>query len=61
MLDHTVVAVRLFGPLTLDVNGGRLGPRDFGGVKPKQVLEVLLVRRGRAVHKGPSACAEPGA
>jgi DNA-binding SARP family transcriptional activator len=46
-----VVAVRLFGALSVEIDGVRLGPRDFGGVKPKQVLEVLLVRRGRAVHK----------
>lgn len=46
-----MVAVRLFGSLSVDVGGRRLGPRDFGGRKPKQVLEVLLVQRGRAVPK----------
>lgn len=44
-------AVRLFGPLSVELDGRSLGPRDFGGVKPKQVLEVLLVERGRAVPK----------
>lgn len=46
-----MVAVRLFGPIELNLGGRRLGARDFGGVKPKQVLEVLLVRGGRAVSK----------
>src|SRR5271167_3424429 len=46
-----MVSVRLFGPLAVDVAGASLGPRDFGGVKPKQVLEVLLVQRGRIVPK----------
>jgi hypothetical protein len=26
-----------------------LGPRDFGGVKPKQLLEMLLLEHGRMV------------
>ncbi len=46
-----MAAVRLFGPLALDVDGRCLGPADFGGLKPKQVIEVLLVQRGRAVPK----------
>jgi DNA-binding SARP family transcriptional activator/pimeloyl-ACP methyl ester carboxylesterase len=45
------VPVRMFGPLELQVNGTRLGPRDFGGVKPKQLLEALLLDRGRLVPK----------
>jgi len=51
ILDDIGVGVRLFGPLSVEIDGACLGPQDFGGVKPKQVLEVLLVRRGRAVHK----------
>jgi pimeloyl-ACP methyl ester carboxylesterase/DNA-binding SARP family transcriptional activator len=47
----TRVAVRMFGPLELQVGGARLGPRDLGGVKPKRLLEVLLIERGRAVPK----------
>jgi DNA-binding SARP family transcriptional activator len=46
-----VLTVRLFGPLEIDVGGRSLGPRDFGGIKPKQVLEILLTERGRAVQK----------
>jgi DNA-binding SARP family transcriptional activator len=31
-------------------DGGRtLGPRDFGGARPKQVLEILLAARGHSV------------
>jgi DNA-binding SARP family transcriptional activator len=47
----TAVAVRLFGSLELDVARGTLGARDLGGVKPKQLLEQLLLERGRAVPK----------
>jgi pimeloyl-ACP methyl ester carboxylesterase/DNA-binding SARP family transcriptional activator len=46
-----VVAVRLFGVFEVRVNSQRLGPRDFGGVKPKQLLEVLLVERGHSLAK----------
>jgi DNA-binding SARP family transcriptional activator/pimeloyl-ACP methyl ester carboxylesterase len=41
----------MFGSLELRVDGSRLGARDFGGVKPKQLLEVLLLERGRLVPK----------
>lgn len=44
--------VRLFGPLELETpTGGRLGPRDLGGAKPRRLLEVLLSERGRRVSK----------
>ena len=46
-----MVAVRLFGPIEVRVNLRCLGPRDFGGVKPKQLLEVLLIQRGRPLAK----------
>jgi len=46
-----VVEVRLFGSLAIEVDGRRLGPRDFGGVKPKQLLELLVLGRGRVVSK----------
>src|SRR5205807_2831382 len=40
--------IRLFGPL--EIEGARkLGPRDFGGSRPKQVLEILLAARGHRV------------
>jgi DNA-binding SARP family transcriptional activator len=45
------LAVQLFGPLVVSSGERRLGPRDFSGVKPKQVLEILLAARGRRVPK----------
>jgi DNA-binding SARP family transcriptional activator/tetratricopeptide (TPR) repeat protein len=45
------VRARLFGSIAIETDGRTLGPRDFGGIKPKQLLEILLVERGRAVSK----------
>jgi DNA-binding SARP family transcriptional activator/pimeloyl-ACP methyl ester carboxylesterase len=45
------VAARLFGSIELDIAGATLGPRDFGGIKPKQLFEILLLGRDRAVSK----------
>jgi len=45
------LAAELFGPLALTVDGRRLGPRDLGGLKPKQLFEALLLARGRGVSK----------
>ena len=45
-----MLAVRMLGPLQVD-GASRLGPRDFGGIKPRQLLEILLAARGRAVPK----------
>jgi DNA-binding SARP family transcriptional activator len=41
--------VRLFGPLMIDDGTRTLGARDLGGVRPKQVLEILLAARGHRV------------
>jgi DNA-binding SARP family transcriptional activator len=41
--------VRLFGPLEIEHGDRTLGPRDLGGARPKQVLEILLAERGRRV------------
>jgi DNA-binding SARP family transcriptional activator/pimeloyl-ACP methyl ester carboxylesterase len=41
----------MLGPLGVDVTGRALGPADFGGRKPKQVLEILLVHLGQTVPK----------
>lgn len=41
--------IRLFGPLSFEAGDRRLGPTDFGGVRPKQVLEILLAARGHRV------------
>jgi DNA-binding SARP family transcriptional activator len=43
------VAIRLFGSIAVEHAGRTLGPRDFGGSRPKQVLEILLAARGRPV------------
>ena len=41
--------IRLFGPLSIEEGTRRLGPRDLGGVRPKQVIEILLAARGHRV------------
>src|ERR1700712_1117981 len=41
----------VFGPLVVETANGNLGPRDFPGVKPKQLLEILVAERGHAVSK----------
>jgi DNA-binding SARP family transcriptional activator len=46
-----VLHVSLFGSLRLVTGDHFLGPRDLGGLKPKQVLEILLLNRGRTVSK----------
>lgn len=49
---HSVaVNVRMFGPIGIQSAGHFLGPRDYGSVKPKQVLEILLAARGHLVPK----------
>jgi DNA-binding SARP family transcriptional activator len=47
-IDRRLV-VRLFGPLSIEDGDRVLGPRDLGGARPKQVLEILLAARGRRV------------
>jgi DNA-binding SARP family transcriptional activator len=41
--------IRLFGPLAIADGARVLGPRDLGGSRPKQVLEILLAARGHRV------------
>lgn len=41
--------VRLFGEIRIEHHGAVLDPRSFGGRKPKQLLQVLLLRRGHVV------------
>lgn len=43
------LTIRLFGPIAVAHGERRLGPSDFGGSRPKQVLEILLAARGRSV------------
>jgi DNA-binding SARP family transcriptional activator len=39
----------MFGPLSIEDGTRTLGPRDLGGMRPKQVLEILLAARGHRV------------
>ena len=41
--------VHLFGKLDIEVDQRRLTAQSFGGRKPKQLLEMLLISRGRPV------------
>jgi DNA-binding SARP family transcriptional activator len=43
--------IRLLGPLEIENGPRQLGPADFGGRKPKQLLEILLTERGRVLSK----------
>jgi DNA-binding SARP family transcriptional activator len=43
------LTIRLFGPIAVEHGQRRLMPRDFGGSRPKQVLEILLAARGRSL------------
>jgi DNA-binding SARP family transcriptional activator/CheY-like chemotaxis protein len=43
------LVIRLFGPLSVEDGSRLLGPRDLGGSRPKQVLELLLAARGHRV------------
>src|SRR5258705_8323610 len=43
------LVIRLFGPLAIEDGARTLGPRDLGGTRPKQVLEILLAARGHRV------------
>src|SRR6516165_11424651 len=42
-------AIRLLGSLAIEDGARRLGPGDLGGVRPKQVLQILLAARGHRV------------
>jgi DNA-binding SARP family transcriptional activator len=43
------LTIRLFGSIAVEHGERTLGPRDFGGRRPKQVLEILLAARGGLV------------
>ncbi|HEX6511268.1 MAG TPA: BTAD domain-containing putative transcriptional regulator [Chloroflexota bacterium] len=43
--------IRLLGALQIERGGERLGPGDFAGRKPKQLLEILLNERGHIVPR----------
>jgi DNA-binding SARP family transcriptional activator len=43
--------IQLFGQLRISTPRGDLGPRDLPALKPKQLLELLVVERGHVVTK----------
>jgi DNA-binding SARP family transcriptional activator len=43
--------IKLFGALQIDAGGRRLSHADLGGVKPKEILEILVLARGALVSK----------
>lgn len=43
--------IRLFGPLQIEIDERVIGPGDFDGLKPKRLLEILLLAEGRRVSK----------
>ncbi|MBV9917734.1 MAG: AAA family ATPase [Solirubrobacterales bacterium] len=45
----SALTIRLFGSIGVEHAEQRLGPRDFGGNRPKQILEILLAARGGPV------------
>lgn len=45
------MGMRLFGPFEVEWRGHRLGPRDFGGTKPRQILQTLAIECGHPVPK----------
>ncbi|WP_241972725.1 AfsR/SARP family transcriptional regulator [Cryobacterium cryoconiti] len=51
LLATTPLTIRLLGTLRVDRNGTVLGAHDLGGPKPRQVLEILLLRLGRPISK----------
>ncbi|RDI74832.1 SARP-type DNA-binding transcriptional activator [Gaiella occulta] len=50
-LQPSKFRIRLFGRLEVARHDRTLGPRDLGGIKPKQVLEILLLARGAHVTR----------
>jgi DNA-binding SARP family transcriptional activator len=46
-----MVSISLFGSLRVRMEDRELGPKDFMGRKPKQLLEILLLQEGRPVPK----------
>ena len=43
--------LRAFGSLEIQADGAVLGPKSLGGIKPRQVLEILVSARGHPVAK----------
>lgn len=50
--DSARLSVTIIGPLAVRRGDTVLGAHDLGGPKPRQILEILLLRRGVPVSKG---------
>jgi len=46
-----MLSIRLFGPTAVMTDGGDTPVTDLGGVKPRQILEILAARPGAPVTK----------
>jgi DNA-binding SARP family transcriptional activator len=46
-----MLTVRLFGPTSCEVDGRVVTPAEMGGVKPRQILEILALSLGAPVAK----------
>ena len=46
-----MLEIRLFGATTATTSQGAVGPAELGGVKPRQILEILAVAAGAPVPK----------
>lgn len=44
--------IDVYGALRVWLDNGVIGPRDFPGAKPKQLLEMLVAERGHTVSRG---------
>jgi SARP family transcriptional regulator, regulator of embCAB operon len=49
--DEGRIEVKLLGGLQVRLGETVLGPKDLGGCKPRQVLEILVLNRGTPVSK----------
>lgn len=46
-----MLSIRMFGETEVQAGAGTLGLRDFGSVKSRQILELLVLHRGRSISK----------
>ncbi|MDE3077066.1 MAG: winged helix-turn-helix domain-containing protein [Chloroflexota bacterium] len=51
IVGQRLMDIRLLGPIEMQEGARRLGPTDFGGRKPRQLLEILLTERGHVVPR----------
>ncbi len=49
--QNSTITIRLFGPTSCEVDGRVVPPSEMGGVKPRQILEILALSLGSPVAK----------